>query len=292
MTKNEKKILVGAHMSASGGVHNALLEGEEYGANIIQLFTSNQRQWKGACLTEEEISLFEEAKKKTKISHIMSHGSYLMNLGSPNEETHKKSLVAFSEELTRCHQLKIDYLTFHPGAATGSTMDECIEKIAKSLLSLEKEITDGFPTLLLMETTAGQGSTVGYLFSQLQSIRELVKEKIPLGICLDTCHSFAAGYDIRTKEGWEKTLAEFDRTIGLENLKAFHVNDSLNTIGSRKDRHAPLGQGEIGLDCFRYLMTDPKVCYLPKYLETPFGEKNWKNEIKMLFEFAKQSERI
>ena len=278
-------ILVGAHTSAAGGVHNALYHGRDIGASVIQLFTSNQRQWKSRSLSQKEIDLWNKTLDETGITHVMSHDSYLINLGSPNEEALDKSRKAFEKEIERCHLLNIPYLNFHPGAAIKKDAEEeCLDTIIDSLLSMRSLINKG-STLMIIETTAGQGSNVGYKFEHLAYIIDQVHSKIPMGVCIDTCHSFAAGYDIRTKKGWDKTLLEFDKTIGLKYLYAFHLNDSLKPLGSRRDRHASLGKGKLGLECFRTLMTHPKTKHLPKYLETPITDK-WKDEIQMLKDFA------
>lgn len=282
----EKKLLVGAHMSAAGGVHNAPYEGQKIGATVFQLFTSNQRQWHAKKLTDEEIVLWSVAVKDTEMTHIMSHDSYLINLGSPKKMMLNKSRKAFKEELIRCHELKIDYLNFHPGAAVGSTEQECLDTIVESLLELEDLAKEG-KTRLLIEITAGQGTTVGYSFEHLGYIVKKVHKNIPIGICIDTCHCFTAGYDIRTEKGWDKTLQEFDEIIGLKYLYAFHANDSIFDLGSKKDRHANLGKGKIGLECFKFLMTDQRTKYLPKYLETPDGDQYWEDEIKLLKKFGK-----
>lgn len=284
--KNQSTFLIGAHMSIAGGVHKALLSGQEFGANVIQIFTANQRQWHSKEIPETEIKLWEKARTETGITHIMSHDNYLINLGSSKAPLLAKSRKAFLEEIKRCHQLKIDYLNFHPGASLGATEEECLDTIVESLLSFKTEISKG-KTTLLIETTAGQGTVIGYKFEQLGYIISRVLKEIPIGVCLDTCHSFAAGYDLRTKEGWETTLQEFDKTIGLKYLKAFHVNDSLKPLGSRKDRHANLGQGEIGLTGFTAMMQHPKIKFLPKYLETPLGDLHWKNEIQLLQKLGK-----
>jgi deoxyribonuclease-4 len=281
-----EKLLIGAHTSAQGGPHKALLEGQEIGATTIQFFTANQKTWHGKPLTEEALELWEEARKTTGIKEVMSHDSYLINLGSPDKEGLQKSRNAFKQELQRCHLLKVTFLNFHPGAALASSEEHCLNTIVESLLELEELASKG-PTRLLLESTAGQGSSVGNRFEQLGYIVDLVQNKIPIGVCLDTCHLFAAGYDISTKEGWEKTLKAFDEQIGLNNLYALHVNDSLKPLGSRVDRHAPLGKGLIGIDCFKAMMELPKLRELPKYLETPDGPPLWKEEIKMLRDFAK-----
>ena len=282
-----KKIWIGAHTSAAGGSFNALYEGREIGATAIQLFTSNQKQWQGRSILPEEVSLWEKALGETGIEHVMSHDSYLINLGSPDPVMLEKSRRAFRAEIERCHLLKIPYLNFHPGAATTGTVDECLEKISESLLLMEDLIHQG-KTRLLLETTAGQGTSVGHRFEHIAAIFKEIKHKIPLGVCIDTCHIFAAGYDIRTEEGFRAVLKEFDEVIGLDSLYAFHLNDSQKDLGSRVDRHAHIGQGKIGSDAFRFLMTHPKTRDLPKYLETPDGPVVWKTEIAMLKTYASE----
>lgn len=279
-----KKILLGAHTSAAGGVHNALFEGAQIGATIIQLFTSNQKQWKGRQFSKEELDLWHQALDQTGIEQIMSHDSYLINLGAHDSEILGKSRRAFREEIERCQQLNLSYLNFHPGAATKSTVEECLDRIVESLL-LNEDLANSGKTKLVLEMTAGQGTTVGYKFDQIAYIIQRVQRRIPIGVCIDTCHVFVAGYDIRTKEEWEKTLHEFDQIIGLKFLTAFHMNDSAKDFGSKVDRHASLGLGKIGIDSFRYLMTDPKTKDIPKYLETPDKEV-WPKEIAMLKEFT------
>lgn len=277
----KKKIWIGAHTSAAGGAHNALYEGKEIGATTIQLFTSNQKQWNGRKISPEEIELWNKALDETGIEKVMSHDSYLINLGSPDPAILEKSRKAFRDELERCHLLKISFLNFHPGAATKGSIEECLDKIAESLIELEELANQG-ETKLLLEMTAGQGTSVGHQFEQVGYILKKVHHKIPVGVCIDTCHIFAAGYDIRTSEGWEQTLKQFDAAIGLKHLYAFHVNDSQKDLGSRVDRHASLGEGKIGMEAFRYLMTSPLTRDIPKYLETPEGPIVWKNEIALL----------
>lgn len=280
------KLLIGAHTSAQGGPHNALLEGYEIGATTIQFFTANQKTWHGKKLTEEAIALWEETQEATGIKKVMSHDSYLINLGSPDKEGLQKSRNAFKEELERCHLLKVAFLNFHPGAALHGSEDDCLRTIVESLLEIEDLVAKG-PTRLLLESTAGQGSSVGNRFEHLGYIVDMVQKKIPIGVCLDTCHVFAAGYDISTRQGCETTLKEFDKQVGLQHLYALHVNDSLKPLGSEVDRHAPLGKGLIGIECFKVMMELPELRDLPKYLETPEGPPLWKQEINMLREFAK-----
>ncbi|MCL6756535.1 MAG: deoxyribonuclease IV [Candidatus Rhabdochlamydia oedothoracis] len=279
------ELLIGAHTSAQGGAQNAIWMGQEIGATTVQFFTSNQKRWSGKEITQEQAELFQEAVRVTGLCQLMSHDSYLINLGSSNPSVLHKSQKAFEEELIRCQKLGISFLNFHPGAAVGATEEQCLNNIVDSLEQFEELISHG-ATRLLLETTAGQGTTVGYCFEHLAYLIEKLYRKIPVGICIDTCHIFAAGYDIRTEAGWEKTLKDFERIVGMKHLYAFHLNDSLKPLGSLRDRHAPLGKGEIGMECFKVLMKNPKTRRLPKYLETPDGPPLWKKEIAMLREFA------
>lgn len=285
MSHPKQPFLIGAHTSAAGGLQNALFEGRDIGATTIQLFTRNQKRWDNKPLEEEEIALFKRAQEETKITHIMSHDSYLINLGCPDPINLGKSRKAFKEELIRCQQLGLAYLNFHPGAALKSSEEECLNLIIESLEELIPLMEKG-STRLLIEATAGQGSAVGYKFEHLAHIIKPLYNKMPIGVCIDTCHIFAAGYDLRTKEAVEKTLKEFDDVVGLKHLYAFHINDSLKPLGSRVDRHAPLGEGEIGLECFKTLMQNPFTKDLPKYLETPDGPPLWKKEIALLKSFT------
>lgn len=280
--------LIGAHTSAAGGPQNALYEGQSIGATTIQLFTSNQKRWDAKPVSEETVKAWNQALEETGISSIMSHDSYLINLGSSNPELLVKSRNAFKLELERCHALDISYLNFHPGAAGEGTPEDCIARIIESLLGFEKLILAG-NTKVVLEATAGQGSSVGYRFEQLGAIIEGVKKKIPIGVCIDTCHIFAAGYDIRTPHAWETVLATFDAQVGLEYLMAFHLNDSAKPLGSRVDRHRCLGKGEIGWEAFQFLVTDPRTRGLPMYLETPEGPLLWKEEIKQLKTWCQQN---
>ena len=283
---DSKEPLIGAHTSAAGGSFNALIAGSRIGANCIQFFTNNQKQWRSRTISPDEIQKFHALRETTGISHIMSHDSYLINLGCPNKENLEKSRIAFKQEIERCHTLGIDYMNFHPGAALKSPEKECLDTIVESLLQVEELCKKG-PTKLLIEATAGQGSTVGWNFQQLGYLIKHTAKKLPIGICIDTCHIFAGGYDISTKKGWQETLDAFDKEIGLKYLMALHLNDSLHPVGSRKDRHAPLGQGEIGIECFKVIMTHPDLKDLPKYLETPKPEL-WPEEIKLLKSFYKR----
>lgn len=282
MSANQSRnFLIGAHTSTQGGLHHALIEGHKIGATTIQFFTSNQKQWKGRVLTDEIIKQWKDALDTTGITQVMSHDSYLINLGSPKEEGLIKSRQAFSEEIERCRRLEVTYLNFHPGAALDGSVSDCLDRIVESLLLVEP-LMENNPTRLLLETTAGQGSCVGHRFEELGYIIERVKHKIPIGVCIDTCHIFAAGYDIRTPQAWEETLREFEKKIGLSYLYAFHLNDSAKDLGSRVDRHSDLGEGKIGWDSFAFLMNNSKTRYLPKYLETPGLDPVWEKDILKL----------
>jgi deoxyribonuclease-4 len=280
-----KDLLIGAHTSAAGGVANALLEGQEIGATTVQFFTANQKRWDSKPIDQKAVDLWNKALKETGIKEVMSHDSYLINLGCPNEENLVKSQKAFESELLRCQQLGVSYLNFHPGAALDKSIEACLDQIVKSLLLMEGLAAKG-STRLLLEATAGQGSTVGYRFEHLAYIIGKTAHRVPIGVCIDTCHIFAAGYDLRSAEACNKTIDEFDKVVGLKHLYAFHLNDSIKGLGSRVDRHANLGEGAIGLKCFKFLMQDNRVRHLPKYLETPDGPVQWKKEIAMLREFA------
>ena len=218
----------------------------------------------------------------------MSHDSYLINLGSNKEENLAKSRKAFREEIERCLSLGLAYLNFHPGAATGDTEENCLNRIIESLLKMQP-LLENTTLRLLIEATAGQGTTVGHTFDHLGYIIQGVKDKLPIGVCVNTCHIFAAGYDIRDEKGWNQTLSDFEKIVGLEYLYALHVNDSMHPLGSRRDRHASLGKGEIGAEGFRVMMTHPKLQALPKYLETPI-ETIWKDEIRMLRDYASKNQ--
>ena len=250
MSKTQaEKLLIGAHCSTAGGLENALLEGQEIGATTIQFFTSNQKQWKGREINDEMAQLFIETKKATGMKKIMSHSSYLINLGSPKKESIEKSRAAFRQEIERCHKLEVEYLNFHPGAALDSSVEECLDRITESLKTYEN-LCEKADTRLLLEATAGQGSSVGHKFEHLDYIIDRVKGKIPIGVCIDTCHIFAAGYDMRDKKSLDATVEQFDDIVGLSHLYGFHVNDSMKPFESRRDRHAHLGKGEIGLEGF------------------------------------------
>lgn len=284
--ESSKELLIGAHTSAAGGVHNALYEGREIGATTIQLFTSNQRQWHSRSLSQEAIDLWQKALEETGLKKIMSHDSYLINLGAPDPENLVKSRHAFREEIIRSLQLDLSFVNFHPGAAIKDSVEACLDRISESLLEVKDLFTGKKHLTLLLEMTAGQGSVVGSCFEEIAYIIKRVHHEIPIGVCIDTCHIFAAGYDIRTKSALDATLNEFDRIVGIKYLNALHLNDSMHELGSRKDRHADLGKGKIGIECFKAIMQEPRLKYLPMYLETPGMNEVWKHDIAMLRSFA------
>ena len=262
------RFLIGVHMSISGGVFNALLYGQELGCTTIQIFTKNNNQWKAKELTPEDVKKFFESQKETEISPVVGHNGYLINLASPKEDVYNLSRESMLVELKRAELLGLPYLVMHPGSHLGSGENEGIRKIARSIDWLHQK-TKGFEVKICLETTAGQGSAIGYRFEHLAEIIERVKEKERLGVCYDTCHAFAAGYDIRTKKAYEATFKEFDKVVGLSRLKVIHVNDSVKDLDSRVDRHQHIGEGKIGLDGFRLLMNDKRWEKIPKILETP-----------------------
>jgi deoxyribonuclease-4 len=261
----------GAHMSISGGLHKAFGHGEKAGCEALQIFSKNQQQWRAKPLTEADIATFKAEHQRCGAWPLVVHDSYLINLATPGDELWEKSIAAFGEELERCAALGIPYLVTHPGAHTGSGEDAGLRREADALNRLFKEGVGG-DVLVLLETTAGQGTCLGYRFEHLARLIELVEQQERLGICVDTCHILAAGYDIRTPEAYTATFAEFDRLVGLDRIKVFHVNDSQKGLGSRVDRHTHIGEGEIGIEGFRALVNDARFVDLPMILETPKGE--------------------
>ncbi len=275
-----KSPLIGAHMSISGGVFNAPLYGHEVGCSTIQIFTKNNNQWKAKDLTAEEVKKFFENQEKTGIRPVVGHDGYLINLASPREDLYRRSLQAMLVELERAELLRLPYLVIHPGSHVGSGEEEGIGRIISSINWLHQR-TKGHRVMILLETTAGQGSAIGYRFEHLAEIIEGVKDGRRLGVCYDTCHAFAAGYDIRTKKVYQATFREFDTVIGLSRLKVIHLNDSKKDLASRVDRHQHVGKGRIGLEGFRLLMNDTRWEDVPKILETP-KEEGTEKDLKNL----------
>ncbi|MDL2265063.1 deoxyribonuclease IV [Parabacteroides sp. OttesenSCG-928-G07] len=273
---------IGAHVSASGGVENAPVNAHEIGAKAFALFTRNQRQWVSAPLTEKSISLFKERCKEYgyEAKHILPHDSYLINLGHPEEEGLTKSRKAFLDEMQRCEQLGLDRLNFHPGSHLNQlTEEECLSRIAESI-NWTLDQTQGVTAVI--ENTAGQGTNLGYRFEHLAFIIDKVEDKSRVGVCLDTQHMLASGYEIRTEKAFEDTFAEFERIVGFKYLRGMHLNDSKKEVATRVDRHDSLGKGVLGFSPFKYLMYDSRFDDLPLILETP-DESLWSEEIKALY---------
>lgn len=268
MEKNNKTILLGAHMSVSGGVHTGVDRATSIGCTALQVFTKNNNQWSGKPFTEEDIALYKQKIAAAGIAPVISHDSYLINLCATNPDTLKKSRAAFIDELERCEQLGIPLLNFHPGSHLGLGDDEGIKGICESL-NIAHDATKDFTVKSVLEATAGQGTNVGYKFEHLRAIIDGVEHPERMAVCIDTCHIFAAGYDIATEKGYEATFKQFDEIIGLERLVAFHVNDSKKGLGSHVDRHEHIGKGMIGVEGFRLLMNDERFAHIPKILETP-----------------------
>jgi len=278
---------VGAHVSAAGGVENTPLNAVKIGARAFALFTKNQRQWRAKPLTAKSIDLFREscAAHDFKADHILPHDSYLINLGHPEAAGLEKSRAAFLDEMQRCEQLGLKYLNFHPGSHLKKIdPDACLDRIAESInLVLAK--TAGVTAVIV--NTAGQGTNLGFRFEQLAAMIDRVEDKSRVGVCLDTCHTYAAGYDIKIAAGFDNVMHEFDRVVGLEYLRAMHMNDSKKAHGSRVDRHHSLGQGTMGLEPFKFIMNDPRFDDIPLIMETP-DDSLWAKEIRMLYGFVER----
>ncbi|MEJ2403560.1 MAG: deoxyribonuclease IV [Candidatus Thiodiazotropha sp.] len=277
---------IGAHVSASGGVQNAPLNAQAIGAKAFALFTKNQRQWQAKPLTPEAIEQFQVNCEQAGIlaEHVLPHDSYLINLGHPEDDALEKSRMAFLDEVRRCQQLGLSLLNFHPGATLRKISDEaCLKRIAESLNRVLDQ-TQGVTAVI--ENTAGQGSTLGFRFEQIAEIIEGVEDKQRVGVCLDTCHTFVAGYDLRTPEACAKTFAEFERIVGFKFLCGMHLNDSKPDLGARVDRHQSLGDGKLGWEVFRYIMNDKRFDGIPMVLET-IDDTRWAREITDLYDLAR-----
>lgn len=260
--------LLGAHFSIAKGLHNALYEAQAYGCNALQIFTKNATTWKERTLSQDEIDRFDQVREHTGITAIASHTSYLINLATYEKKKHTMSCNALKNELVRSSMLGIPFVVLHPGAHMGKGEKEGIRKIAASINTIFAQ-TPGIQTRLLLETTAGQGSGLGHTFEQLTAIMDRVENKDLLGVCLDTAHIFAAGYDIRTASAYHETIDAFDAKTGLEHLYLIHLNDSKKDLGSRVDRHEHIGEGLIGLKAFKSIMNDKRLINIPKIIETP-----------------------
>ena len=273
MTKriSDQELLIGAHESIAGGIHKAFERAESIGCKVLQVFIKSSNQWYAKLLTDDDIANYKTAASKSSIKHVVAHDSYLINLCAVNESILKKSREAFLDELKRCESLGILYLNFHPGSHMGAGEKEGVKQIIESL-NWAHDKTKGFKVKSVLETTAGQGTSLGYRFEQLKEIIDGVDEPERMAVCIDTCHIFAAGYNISNEEGYEKTFREFDDVIGMSRLAAIHINDSKKSLGSRVDRHEHIGKGMIGKAGFRLMMQDNRLKHIPKILETPKGE--------------------
>ncbi len=276
---------IGAHVSAAGGVENAPLNAAKIGASAFALFTKNQRQWQAKPLSQESISAFKQNLHKVGISaeYVLPHDSYLINLGHPDHDALEKSRNAFIDEMQRAQQLGLVLLNFHPGAHLNKISEQMsLHRVADSInIALEK--TSGVTAVI--ENTAGQGTTLGYTFEHLATIIDKVEDKSRVGVCIDTCHTFTAGYDMRTPQTCEQTFSLFAETVGFSYLKGMHLNDSRPELGSRVDRHHSLGKGQLGLEVFKYIMNDPRFEEIPLILET-IDESIWPEEIELLHSFT------
>ena len=275
--------LLGAHMPTAGGLGKAVRAGKEMGCTAIQVFTSSPQQWRARIVSPEMVDEFQQASEETGIDCVVSHDSYLVNLCAPSEEIRAKSLEGLKGEMRRCKDYGIRWAVSHIGAHMGQGVDEGLKIAAQGVLEVLADTED---TFLLAETTAGQGSSLDSKFEEIARLFEFTGAPDRLGVCLDTCHVFAAGYDIRTREGYESMWSEFDRLIGLSKLHAIHVNDSKKALGSRVDRHEHIGKGEIGEDAFRFLVNDERFFNVPILLETPDAPEGHMSDIAKLWELA------
>jgi deoxyribonuclease-4 len=271
---------LGAHMSISGGVHLAPGRGVAADCGVIQLFTTNANQWRGKMPTDLDAALFREKREESGLHEVVSHDIYLINLASAPGEVRDKSMAAFREEMERCSRLGIDKIVMHPGSHLGEGEETGIKRIVNSFDELFSA-TPEFTGKVLLENTAGQGTNLGFRFEHLQAIIQNSTFPDRFGVCLDTCHAVAAGYELRTTDGYASAFAEFDRLIGLDRLACFHLNDSKKGLGSRVDRHEHIGKGELGLEPFRMLLNDPRFARVPKILETPKGDNDEMDAINL-----------
>ncbi len=264
-------VMLGAHMSIAGGLPLAFERAKQVGATALQVFTKSSNQWKARDLTDDEVNQFKAGVKDLGARAVVAHSSYLINLASPAEPLFEKSIAAFRDELLRCEALDIGNLIFHPGAHMGEGDEKGIARVAAALDRVHRDVP-GLRVKATIEVTAGQGSCLGHRFEHVRGIFEQTREQERLAVCVDTCHVFAAGYDIRTKEGWNRTVEELDATFGCARVEAFHLNDSKKGLGCRVDRHEHIGKGAIGKEAFQCVLNDARFAHAPKVLETPKGE--------------------
>ncbi|MEI6215486.1 MAG: deoxyribonuclease IV [Desulfuromonadales bacterium] len=264
---------LGAHMSISGGLHLAVGRAVAAGCGVLQIFTRNSNQWKGKTVSDADIALFRETFAASGLHEVISHDIYLINLAAPPGDTRDKSLAAFRDELETCARLGIAKIVMHPGSHLADSPQAGLERVVAAFDQLFDEVQQ-FEGKVLIETTAGQGSNLGRTFEELAIIVDKTRYPDKFGVCFDTCHTFAAGYDTSTEEGYADTMEQFDRLIGLQRLDCFHLNDSKKGLGSRVDRHEHIGQGALGLNPFRFILNDPRFATVPKILETPKGDND------------------
>ncbi len=284
-----KIMKIGPHVSAAGELANAFANGERVGASCIQIFTRNQRTWNAKPLGDEEVSNFGKAWADSEIGEVMSHDSYLINLGSPTPEKLERSRQAFRAEAERCARLGIRLLNFHPGAHMGEGREACLARIVESVAGVMATMADSPGVVFTIENTAGQGTVVGHTLEDLAELLEGLDDPARTGVCLDTCHLFAAGYDLADEQGWEDFWARFESLIGFPYLRAFHVNDCKKPLNCRVDRHETLGDGQMGEETFRRLAADARFLDVPMFLETPGGEEGWEREIRMMRTFRAEA---
>jgi deoxyribonuclease IV len=272
--------LLGAHTSINGGVFNAVESAEKLGFTAMQIFTKNNNRWNAKELSVKEIEMYKSQLNSSNIKFVVAHDSYLINLCAKDIEVLTKSRDSFQDELKRCELLSIPHLNFHPGAHMGIGEDEGIKLIAESI-NIAHSKTEGYKVTSMIETTAGQGSAIGYKFEHLRKIIDLVEEKERMTICIDTAHIFAAGYDIKNSAKYENVINEFDNIVGLDILKCIHINDSKKPLGSKVDRHEHIGKGYIGIDGFTNIMNDKRIKHIPKILETPKGKEQLEDLVNL-----------
>jgi deoxyribonuclease-4 len=283
---NQKRALIGAHMPTAGGVQNALTSGHAIGCDVVQIFTASPRQWRSPSMKEESIIAFNEARKECGTAFTIAHDSYLINLAAPaGSEVIEKSRVAFRGELDRAEALGIDYLVSHPGAHGGDGIDTGIARLVESLDALHAE-TAGYKVKVALETTAGQGNYLGDKFEQIAQMISSAKDPDRLVVCIDTCHLFASGYDLRTADAYAETMDQFERLVGLDKIAVIHANDSLKPFASRVDRHAHIGEGEIGIEAFWHLVNDSRLRGRPIIVETPDSETMHAVNVKRLHDLV------
>ena len=285
MAKTEP--LLGSHMSIAGGTHLALERAEHAGCQVIQIFVKNNNRWVGKPISEEEAETFQKSWERSAIQEVVAHDCYLINLASPLDEMWQRSIDALIDELERCDRLGLSYLVTHPGSHMGRGEEQGVRRIARAIDQIHQK---DWKVRIALETTAGQGTSVGYRFEHLRDIIGAVRQPDRLAVCMDTCHIFAAGYDIREEEDYQKTMESFDQTVGLDKLRIFHFNDSKRGWGSRVDRHEHIGRGEIGTSAFASILNDERLTGVPKILETPKGKthREDKRNLKVLRSLIKE----